>query len=137
MTITPTTTHPAARRPPRPGGGGGRRGRYEKCNKTKQSTLPPPSILYKKHEPIDAHGLKIQGRGYGMFVPKFLGGGGSRVSGKIAKGGPPILRFIAFLLTSFSKICLGGCCFIHPPPPPLPPPCVHLCMNPTAILEKN
>jgi hypothetical protein len=27
---------------------------------------------------IDAHGLKIQGRGYGMFLPKFLGG--SRVS---------------------------------------------------------
>ena len=24
---------------------------------------------------IDAHGLKIQGRGYGMFLPKFLGGG--------------------------------------------------------------
>ena len=25
-------------------------------------------------EAIDAHGLKIQGRGYGMFLPKFLGG---------------------------------------------------------------
>jgi hypothetical protein len=37
---------------------------------------------------IDAHGLKIQGRGYGMFLPKFLRGGpgGSRVSGKIARG---------------------------------------------------
>jgi hypothetical protein len=25
----------------------------------------------------DAHGLKIQGREYGMFLPKFLGGWGS------------------------------------------------------------
>ena len=33
---------------------------------------------------IDAHGLKIQGRGYLMFLPKFLGV--SRVSGKIARG---------------------------------------------------
>jgi hypothetical protein len=27
---------------------------------------------------IDAHGLKIQGRGFGMFLPKFLGGGGGQ-----------------------------------------------------------
>ncbi len=56
-----------------------------------------------------------------MFLPKFLGGG-SRVSGKIARGGPHILRFIA----SFSKICLGGCCFIPPLPPyPPPPVCIY------------
>ena len=59
-----------------------------------------------------------------MFLPKFLGGG-SRVSGKIARGGPPILRIIAFLLTSFSKICLGGCCFIPPLPPLTPPVCIY------------
>jgi hypothetical protein len=35
------------------------------------------------------------------------------------------LRFIAFLLPSFSKICLGVCCFI-PPPPPLPPLCASM-----------
>ncbi len=73
---------------------------------------------------IDAHGLKIQGRGYGMFLPKLQGG----VKGfrKNCQGGPPILRFIAFLLTSFSKICLGGgCCFI-PSPPPLPPLCASM-----------
>jgi hypothetical protein len=29
--------------------------------------------------------------------------GGARLSGKIAKGGPPILGFIAFLLTSLLK----------------------------------
>ncbi len=49
---------------------------------------------------------------------------GSRVSGKIARGGPPILRFIAFLLTSFSKICLGGA--VSYLPPPLPPLCVSM-----------
>ncbi len=35
----------------------------------------------------------------------------SRVFGKITRGGKPILGFIAFLLTSFSKIY-----FIPPPP---------------------
>jgi hypothetical protein len=62
-----------------------------------------------------------------MFLPKFLGG--SRVSGKIARGGPPILRFIAFLLTSFSKICLGGAVSYPPPPPPLPPLCASMNTN--------
>jgi hypothetical protein len=38
-------------------------------------------------------------------------------SGKIAMGGPPILGFIAFLLTSVSKICLGGA--VSYPPSPL------------------
>jgi hypothetical protein len=67
---------------------------------------------------IDAHGLKIQGRGYGMFLPKFLEGfKGFR---KNCQGGTPILRFIAFLLTSFLKILRGV--LFHTPPPPLPPP---------------
>jgi hypothetical protein len=62
---------------------------------------------------IDAYGLKIQG-GYLKFLPKSRGG--SRVSGKIARGSPLILGFIAFLLTSFSKICLGGDVSYLPPP---------------------
>jgi hypothetical protein len=37
---------------------------------------------------IDAHGLKIQGRGYLMFFAKIPGGWGSRLSGKIAWGVP-------------------------------------------------
>ncbi len=66
---------------------------------------------------IDAHGLKIQGRGYLMFLPKSLGG--SRLSVKIARVGEglPILGFISFLLTSFLKICLGGA--VSSPPPSL------------------
>jgi hypothetical protein len=80
-------------------------------------------------ETIDAHGLKIQGRGYLIFLPKSLVGGGSRLSGKIAWRGPPILDFIAFLLTSFSKICLGERVLLFYPPPPAPLPCVHLCLK--------
>jgi hypothetical protein len=49
------------------------------------------------------------------------------VSGKIARGGPPILRFIAFLLTSFSKICLGGA--VSYPPPPLTPLCASMIVD--------
>ncbi len=48
------------------------------------------------------------------------------LSGKIVLGGPPILGFIAFLLTSFSKICLGGGGAVSTPPHPLTTPCVHL-----------
>jgi hypothetical protein len=51
---------------------------------------------------IDAHGLKIQGRGYLVFFAE-IPRGGSMLSGKIAWGGPPILGFIAFLLTSVLK----------------------------------
>jgi hypothetical protein len=39
-----------------------------------------------KDESIDAHRLKIQGRGYLKFLPKFLGG--SSLSGKNARGIP-------------------------------------------------
>jgi hypothetical protein len=45
---------------------------------------------------IDAHGLKIQGRGYLMFFAKIP-------RGKIAMGGLPISGFNAFLLTSVLK----------------------------------
>ncbi len=64
---------------------------------------------------------------YLKFLPKYLGG----VKGfmKNCQGGPPILGFIAFLFTSFSKICLGGGLLFHTPLPlTLPPPCVHLCI---------
>jgi hypothetical protein len=45
--------------------------------------------------------LKIQRRGYLIFLPKSLGG--SMLSGKIAWEGPPISWFIEFLLTSVLK----------------------------------
>jgi hypothetical protein len=67
---------------------------------------------------IVANRLKIQGRGYLKFLPKSLGG--SRLSGKIDRGFPPILDFIAFLLTSVLKFAWGS--DIYPPPSPHPPP---------------
>ena len=54
------------------------------------------SVLY-----IDAHGLKIQGRGYLMFFAKIPRG--VKAFRKSCLGGPPILGFIAFLLTSVLK----------------------------------
>jgi hypothetical protein len=83
------------------------------------------------HSPvIDAHGLKIQEGRYLKFLPKSLGGGGgvARVSGKIARGWGStyfaFYNFIAVLLTSFSKICLGGA--VSYSPPPYPPVCIYV-----------
>jgi hypothetical protein len=39
------------------------------------SNIRQTAMTLKQGNNIDAHGLKIQGRGYGMFLPKFLGGG--------------------------------------------------------------
>jgi hypothetical protein len=58
-------------------------------------------IFIIKYKYRDAHGLKIQGRGYLIFfgnIPR-----GSRLSGKFAWEGPPISGFIAFLLTNVLK----------------------------------
>ncbi len=54
--------------------------------------------------------------GYLKFLPKSLGGQGfqEKLPGG---GGPPISGFIAFLLTSFLKICLGGGVQFHTPLP--------------------
>jgi hypothetical protein len=53
-----------------------------------------------------------------------MGGGGRCFSDKISGGGGKhtIFGFIAFLLTSFSKICRGPPLFIHPC-------CGHLCSH--------
>jgi hypothetical protein len=48
---------------------------------------------------------------------------------KLPEGGPPILGFIAFLLTSVLKIAGGGIIFTLPLPPPLHPHCLHLCLE--------
>jgi hypothetical protein len=54
---------------------------------------------------IDAHGLTVQGRVYLKFLPKSLGGVKAFRKNCQGGGGPPVLGFIAFLLTSFSKRC--------------------------------
>ncbi len=63
---------------------------------------------------IDAHGLKIQGRGYLRFCP-----GGSRLSGKTARDAL-FWVLLHFLSTSFFLIFQGSYVIT-------PLPCVHLC----------
>ncbi len=75
---------------------------------------------------IDAHGLKIQGRGYGMFLPKFLGGQGFQ---KKLPGGSPYFVFYCIFINKFFKNLPGGGAVSSPLTPPLTPPCVHLCMD--------
>ncbi len=55
---------------------------------------------------IDAHGLKIQGRGHVMFIVKTPGGGHGFQEKLPGGGGSPYFgfyTFIAFLLTSVLK----------------------------------
>ncbi len=74
-------------------------------------------------------GWKSRGGGFGMFLPKFLGGG-LGFQEKLPGGVHLFCYFIAFLLTSFSKICLGGVLFHTPPsPPPYPPLCASMLGN--------
>jgi hypothetical protein len=48
--------------------------------------------------------------------------GGQGFQEKLPGGVHLFVGVIAFLLTSLSKICLGGYCFIPPLTPPLTPP---------------
>ncbi len=68
-------------------------------------------FLYFSTVTMDAHGLKIQGRGYLMFFAKIPRG--VKAFRKNCLGGPPISGFIAFLLTSVLKFAWGGYC-IYP-----------------------
>jgi len=86
-------------------------------------------ILSERHKSIDAHGLKIQGRGYLKFLPKSLGG--VKAFRKNCMGGPPNLNFIAFLLTSVLKFAWGS--YINQSPCPSPPS-LHLCIKETLFV---
>ncbi len=66
----------------------------------------------------------------GEGVPEFFSKNprGVKAFRKICLGGPPVLGFIAFLLTSVMKFGRRGY-YIYPPPSPhLTPICVHLCL---------
>jgi hypothetical protein len=58
--------------------------------------------MFKNIVVIDAHGLKIQGRGYLMFFAK-IPRGVKGLRKNCMGGGSPISDFIAFLLTSALK----------------------------------
>ena len=71
---------------------------------------------------IDAHRLKIQGRGYLMFfakIPREV-----KDFRKNCRGGPPISGFIVFLLTSVQKFAWGV--LYLPSPFPLTPLCASM-----------
>ncbi len=62
---------------------------------------------------IDAHGLKIQGRGYGMFLPKLLRGG-QGFQEKLP-GGSTYFAFYCIFINKFFKNLPGGVLFHTPP----------------------
>jgi hypothetical protein len=69
---------------------------------------------------MDAHGLKIGGRGQLKFLPNSPGGGaGGGAFAKNCQGGPPISGFITLLLTSVLKFAWGVTLPIPTPPPPM------------------
>ena len=81
----------------------------------------------QKFESIDAHRLKIQGRGYLMFfakIPRWGQGFQEKLS-----GGSPYFRFYCIFINKCFEICLRGVLYLPSPLPPPPPPRVHLCLK--------
>jgi hypothetical protein len=81
------------------------------------------------HTYIETHSLKIQGRGYLMFLLKSQGG--SRVSGENSQagGGSPYFGVYCIFINKCIKVCLRGVLYLPlPPPHPPAPPRVHQCI---------
>ena len=60
---------------------------------------------------IDAHGLKIQGRGYLMFFAK-IPRGGQGFQEKLPGGGSPYFRFYCIFINKCFEICLRGVLYL-------------------------
>ncbi len=89
---------------------------------------------------IDAHGLKIQGRGYLMFFAKISRG--VKAFRKNCLGGSPYLGFYCIFINKYFKICLRGVLYLSSPlPPPHPPPvCIYankLCKLRTLVFFRS
>jgi hypothetical protein len=81
--------------------------------------------------PIDAHGLKIQGRGYLMFFPKSLGGVKAfRKNCLGGVGGSPYFGFYCIFINKCFEICLRGVLYLPSPSPHLTPP---VCISPLSL----
>jgi hypothetical protein len=96
------------------------------------------SKIRNKDKAIDAHGLKIQGRGYLKLLPKSLGGCQVKVSGKgkIAQGSHYFGFYCIFINKSF-EIFLGGAIFtLHFPPRPPPLSLRPVCSMFKAVFER-
>ncbi len=65
---------------------------------------------------IDAHGLKIQGRGYLKFFAK-IPRGGVKAFKKNCLGGSPFFGFYCIFINKCFEICLRGILYLPSPPP--------------------
>ncbi len=71
---------------------------------------------------IDAHGLKIQGRGYLMFFVR-IPGGVKAFRKNCRGGGGPYFGFYCIFINKCFEICLRGVLYL---PSPIPPPvCIY------------
>ncbi len=69
---------------------------------------------------IDAHGLKIQGRGVSEVFAKIPGGGGGQgFQKKLPGGGSPYFGFYCIFINNCFEICQRGTIFTLPPGPPV------------------
>ncbi len=91
-------------------------------NKNLKVKLP----LNQCSKDIDAHGLKIQGRGYLMFFAK-IPRGGQGFQEKLPGGGSPDFGFYCIFINKCFEICLRGVLYLPSPlPPPHPPVCIYV-----------
>jgi hypothetical protein len=74
---------------------------------------------------IDAHGLKLQWRGYLMFFAK-IPRGGQGFHEKLS-GGSPYFGFYCIFIDKCFEICLRGVLYLpYPLSPPHPPVCIYI-----------
>ncbi len=106
---------------------------YSIISKQSFNSYKKMTVSETRGQPIDAHGLKIQG-GYLKFLPKSLGGG---VKGfrKNCQRGSTYFAFYSIFFNTVFKNLPGGVLFNTPSPLPPPPPCVHLWVNLSRIIN--
>ncbi len=82
---------------------------------------------------IDAHGLKIQGRGYLIFFTKIPRG--VKAFRKNCLGGSPYFGFYCIFINKCFEICLRGVLYL---PSPLPSPhLTHLCASMSIVCKRE
>ncbi len=84
------------------------------------------ALMHTWGEGTDAHGLKIQGRGYLMFFAKIPRGVKGFRKNCLGRGGSPYFGFYCIFINKCFEICLTGVLYLPSPLPHLTPPGVHL-----------
>ncbi len=84
---------------------------------------------------IDAHGLKIQGRGYLMFFAK-IPKGVKAFRKNCLGGGSPYFGFYCIFINKCFEIRLRVVLYLPSPLPPSPPPCVYLWLGSVMVWAK-